>query len=124
MLTQVMTTTSMLVMVSLLSKLMATSQAASAEQAKSYELLRNCIHWRDLAQQDTDLVLRLQHATTAAALLQSSRMLARDIDLERASGMDISNLVKSLDQTVSESRDLLKTRKQQPSQYPSKESSV
>lgn len=114
MLTQAMTTTSMLVMASLLSKLVATSQTASADHSKSYELLRSCIHWRDLAQQDTDLVLRLQHAATAAALLQSSRMLARDVDLERASGMDISNLVQSLDQTVSESRDLLKTRKQHP----------
>ena len=110
MISSVISTTSMLVFASLGSKLLL-SQPVSNSASKAYELLRNCLQWKDMAYQDTDIVLRLQHASTAAAFLQAARIMARDAELERASGIDINNLAIGLEKTTTEARDMLNIRR-------------
>ena len=106
----VATTTSLLVLASLASKLIASPQH-SEMSLKAHELMRNCLHWRDLSNQDTDMVLRLQHATLSTAFLNSARVLMRDAELERASGVDINALGLKLEKTVEEARGMLDARK-------------
>lgn len=102
-------TTTTLAFVSLASKMM--SQPMTVERQKAAEMLRNCLHWRDLSTQDTDAVMRLQHASTAATFLQSARLLARDAEIERMSGMDVNRLARALEASIGDSRKLLDARK-------------
>ena len=57
------------------------------------------------------MVLRLQHATQSATFLDSARLLIKDVELERASGVDINALSLKLDKTVEEARAILDARK-------------
>lgn len=109
MLLQIGTTTFLLAAAALVSKFAAEPGLGGSSIA--LELMRACLHWRDLAQQDTDAVLRLQHAATAAAYLQASRRAARDADLERACGLDVARLEEKLEAAVADARELLNARK-------------
>ena len=102
-------TTTTLAFVCLASKMM--SQPMTIERQKAAELLRNCLHWRDLSTQDTDGVMRLQHAATAATFLQSARMLARDAEIERMTGIDVNRLARGLEASIGDSRKMLDARK-------------
>jgi hypothetical protein len=110
MLTHAVATTTTLAVVSLASKMM--SQPMSTERQKAAELLMNCLHWRDLAVQDTKVTLRLQHAATAATFLQSARLLVRDAEIERMSAMDVNRLARAIEDIISDSRKLLDARKE------------
>lgn len=68
------------------------------------ELLRQAIHWQDVSLQDTDGILRMQHATRALALLDASRIVASDGDLERCSGIKVSRMAKDLERLLEELR--------------------
>lgn len=105
----------MLLFVSLLGKLLA--QPVASELSKSQELLRLCLHWRDIASQDTNVVLRLQHATMASTFLNAACVLSTNAELERASGMDVGNLAKTLEQMIADTRDLLNVRKAKQEPY-------
>lgn len=109
MFTHAIATTTTLAIVCLASKTM--TQPLTLDRQKAAELLRNCLHWRDLSVQDTDATLRLQHATTAATFLQSTRILVRDADIERMSGMDVNRLAQALEASIGDSRKLLDARK-------------
>lgn len=74
------------------------------------ELLRQAIHWRDVSVQDTDPVVRLQHTAMASALVQASRALARDSDLERAVGIDVPRLGRSLETRMQQARAQLQAK--------------
>jgi len=110
MIQSIVTTTSLLIITSLSSKLFLSPQH-SEMSLKAHELMRNCLQWRDLSNQDTDMVLRLQHATLSTAFLTSARLLMRDSELERASGVDITALALRLEKTVEEARSMLDARK-------------
>ena len=99
---QAVSTTTVLFLVALLSKLLYEPGHETASHA--HELLRQAVHLRDVAQQDTEPTLKLQHAAAAAATLQAARTIARDTDLERASGLDVPRLARSLDTLVTEAR--------------------
>jgi hypothetical protein len=110
---QAVSTTTVLLVVSLLSKLLYEPSHEGA--SVSHELLRQAVHLRDVALQDADGTLKLQHAAAAAATLQAARTLARDADLERASGLDVSRLARSLDGHVADARRALLPSKRQTS---------
>lgn len=97
-------TTGLLFAASLISKIVFDPHADASRSA--YELLRQALHARDLAAQDADATLRLQHSTQAATLMQAARTLARDVDLERLSGIDVSRLSRSLETRVMEARQI------------------
>ena len=92
-LTQALATTSLLLLGSLVTKLLLEGTGTTADAAQ--ELLRQALHWRDVASQDADPTLRLQHAATASTLVKAARTLARDTDLERILGMDVPRLARS-----------------------------
>ena len=100
------TSTVLLVVLALTSRMLVL-EPISPDALKAQELLRQCLHWRDLAMQDTDAVLRLQHATTAHAYLQSARYVSTDVHLERSSGMDIQRLAHSVEDMLGDARALL-----------------
>ena len=102
MLAQAASTTAVLLLLSLLTKLLFEAHEGVGSHAR--ELLRQALHWRDVAAQDADGALRLQHAATASALLQAARTLLRDVELERASGVDVPRLARSLETLVAEAR--------------------
>lgn len=93
-------TTTALLVLSLVSKLLV----APADDAHGPELLRQALHWRDVARQDASAALRLQHGATAAAYLQCARVVARDDELERAVGLSVPQLHRALEQAVTEAR--------------------
>lgn len=105
MLTQAVSTTAALFLAAVLSKILLDSHDAGGHAS---ELMRQALHWRDVSVQDSDPVLRLQHAATAAALLSAARGLCGDADLERASGMDVPRLARSLETAVVNARQFLK----------------
>lgn len=109
---QAVTTTVILVLVSIASKM---SLDATVERSQATELLRSALNWRDISLQDEETVTRLQHAVMAATFLQAARLACRDADLERTSGIDVSRLSRSIDTTVCESRDALATRQRSSS---------
>lgn len=102
---QAVSTTTVLLVVSLLSKLLY--EPAHEGGIHSHELLRQAVHLRDVALQDADGTLKLQHAAAAAATLQAARTIVRDADLERASGLDVPRLARSLDGLVIDARHAL-----------------
>lgn len=99
---QAVATTSTLFLVSLVTKLLLEGPDAQGEHGR--ELLRQATHWRDVAGQDADPLLRLQHAAVASALLQAARTVARDADLERASGINVPRLARFLETRVRDAR--------------------
>jgi hypothetical protein len=101
MLAHAMTTTAALVVLSLVSKVLLESHESTAA---ALELLRQATHWRDVAAQEADVALQLQHAATAAALLTAARTVVRDVDLERASGTDVPRLARSLTRQLARAR--------------------
>lgn len=101
MLQHALTVTAVLVLVSLFSKLLADEHHAGG---RTVELLQQALHMRDVATQDADPALRLQHAASAVAFLQAARTMARDADLERESGVDVPRLARSLEARVMEAR--------------------
>jgi hypothetical protein len=88
---------------SLVSKLLLETPGEGVS-GSAHELLRQAIHWRDVAAQDADDAMRLQHASTAAALLQAARTIARDSDLELVAGVDVPRLARSLQARVTDAR--------------------
>lgn len=102
MLAQAASTTAVLFLASLLCKLCY--EGAESSPSSAAELLREALHWRDVAAQDTDPAMRLQHAASAAAMLNAARMVAKDVVLERASQLDVPKLAKTLESDVAEAR--------------------
>lgn len=106
MLAHAVSTTTVLLGVSLLTKLLLESHAPAGGHA--HELLRQAIHWRDVSVQDGAAAMALQHAAMASAFLQAARAVAaRDADLERVSGVDLARLARSLDAQIAASRQSL-----------------
>lgn len=103
---QAVSTTGALFVLSIVTKLLLENRGEASESA--HELLRQALHWREVSAQDADDALRLQHASTAAALLQAARTVARDADLERAAGVDVPRLARSLEARVSDARQSLR----------------
>ena len=101
-LSHAVTVTGLLLAGSLMCKLLG--EDADAHHTPAAELFRQALHWREIATQDNDSALRLQHAASASAMLQAARTLLRDADLERATGMDVSRLARTLDAQLAEAR--------------------
>ena len=99
-------TTAGLLAVSLGTRMVSDPDAHVAEQAT--ELVYRALQSRDLSAQDSDPVLRLQHCVAASTMLTAARMLTRDDELERAVGVDVSRLARSLDRGVREARQILR----------------
>lgn len=105
MLAHAASTTAVLFCVALATKLLTEPQAGGVGGG---ELVRQSLHWRDVAAQDADTRLKLQHATYAAALLHAARTVSSDILLEQAVGIDIPRLARKLETKVAEARDAIK----------------
>jgi hypothetical protein len=102
-------TTAVLGAASVASKLFETQEVSAASTRRAAEeLLHQSLHWRDVALQDADPALRLQHAAAAATLLQAARTVACDADLERASGMDVARLARALEANVADARQIVR----------------
>lgn len=98
---QAVATTSALVALCVFARLLHDERHA---ESPAHALVQQALHWREVAAQDGDAGLRLQHAATAAALLQAARAVERDGALERASGIDVPKLARGLDADVAEAR--------------------
>ena len=106
MIAQAASTTGVLLLVALISKVMyEDARATSSTTSAAVELLQRAIQWREYATQDGNASLRLQHAAMAAAMLEAARSIARERDLERAAGIDVSRLARSMDAQLNEARD-------------------
>lgn len=106
MLQQALFVSSGVLVVSLVTRLFGDPDASSAEQ--SGDLIQMALHWRDVAAQDTDAALRLQHASTAAAYVHAARALTRDDALDRTVGLDVARLARHMDKRVVEARQFLR----------------
>ena len=102
--THAVATTAVLTMAVLLSKAAGEVGRAPAHADRAAELLWQALHWRDVAAQDGDAALRLQHLAAASATLHAARTLARDADLERASSIDVSRLARTLEEHLRDAR--------------------
>lgn len=109
MLAHVASTTCVLVAVVLFSK--AASAVENPEKRRAKEMMSLCLHWREASRQDMDVVLRLQHAATAAAYLEAAKMLATVTEIEQSVGMDVSKLERSLEKSVKEAKAVLSSRR-------------
>ena len=111
MLGQATSTTAILVVVSVIAKVIyEDARATSSTTAAATELLHRALQWREYATQDRHAGLRLQHAAMAVAMLEAARSIAKERDLERATGMDVSRLSRSLDAQMNDARGLLSVR--------------
>lgn len=107
----------MLAVASVFTKVLV-GESVSPERLKSYEMFNNCIHWRDIAYQDTNIVLRMQHAVTALTFLKSARMLSRDSTLEHMFATDVERLSKHLEAVIVDSRIVLDMRRSNTEELP------
>jgi len=89
--------TSILVVVSLLSRLLVDSSNASSKGAY---LLEKAMYWYDVAQADDDDTLRIEHCATAVAFMDAAREVATDNELETAAGIDLSKLSRRLERSL------------------------
>ena len=110
MLSQAVATTTVLLVVSLVTKLAFESGDAPGDGGG--ELVRQAVHFRTLATQDADAALRLQHLAMALAYVDAARALHRDETLERSSGRDVARLARHLERQVAEARKALARRKE------------
>tara|TARA_Y100000813_G_C23848869_1_gene205581 strand:+ start:89 stop:439 length:351 start_codon:yes stop_codon:yes gene_type:complete len=99
---QAVATTAALLVFSLVTKVLLETPDASG--AHALELLHQAAHWREVAAQDSDPALRLQHAATASTLLNAARTLARDAELERGCGVNVPRLARKLEAAVADAR--------------------
>ena len=75
------------------------------------DLLQRTMHWSEMATQDREAAVRLQHSAMAMAYLDAARSMSRDDELERACGVDVDRLAKTVDDMVTESRRTLRAHK-------------
>jgi predicted exporter len=75
------------------------AQGADPHERVAVDLVRQAMHWRDVALRGDkqDEALRLQHLAMALALLHASRTLKSDADLERLVGFDVARTARSLE---------------------------
>lgn len=105
MIAQAASTTGVLLLVAVMAKVMyEDARSSSSTTSAAVEFLQRAIQWREYATQDGHAGLRLQHAAMAVAMLDAARVLARERDLERASGMDVSRLARSFEAQLMEAR--------------------
>lgn len=86
----------------------------SERASGAVELLRQALHWQDVAVQDSDPALRLQHATRAQAMLDAARIVMTDIELERSSGVHVQRTARELDALSSDARQSVTKRAARP----------
>ena len=113
MITQAIFSTASLGFIAIVSR-MLTENSVTDEHGAGMQLMYESLHWRDVALQDTDAIVRLQHSAMALAYLQGARSTTRDIVLERSLGMDINKFSKSVNSLVYEARGMLKVRRKPP----------
>lgn len=70
-------------------------------------LLREAMHLRTLAQQDSDPAVKLFHYAQASAYVQAARSMARDAELEQSAGLDVTRLTRALDHQILRLREQL-----------------
>lgn len=62
-------------------------------------LVQQALQWNTTAQQDTNDLVRLMHATSAVAYFNAARTLATGKDLSRISGVNVQEVRDLLDRT-------------------------
>ena len=66
--------------------------------------------WREHATQDSHATLRLPARRHGRGDAEAARSIARERDLERATGMDVARLSRTLDEHLAEARALIPPR--------------
>lgn len=113
MIAQAASTTGILLLAAVMAKVMyEDARATSSTTSAAVEFLQRAIQWREYATQDGNAGLRVQHAAMAVAMLDAARTLARERDLERAAGIDVSRLARSLDAQLIEARTFVSETKE------------
>lgn len=98
-----------LLVLTMLSKLLNDSPQSMNTQA-GVELINNSLKWRKIASQDSQPFMKVQHNMFAIAYINAARHIARDIELEKLTGIDLRKLLKSIDEQLQLSIDSLNTR--------------
>ena len=111
MISQVATTTALLVIVSLMSKILVTE---ASDKKGPKDLMEQCLYWRDVSSQDTDLIMRLQHAAYSLTFLNAAQTICTENELEQQVGMDLKRLKRNIDKTIQETKGLLEARRAAP----------
>lgn len=75
-----------------------------ASDSRVQEVLRLCLHWRDVAHNTDDLVLKMQHVATSLAMLNAARCMTSDRDLEQLYAIDVTRLMRSLESLMTKTR--------------------
>ena len=96
---------------SVAAKVMETPDATASNI--STDLAQQALYWKDIACNDENLVIRLQHYITSATLLQVARSLSSDQELERVSGVDVAKVSRSVDNRIAKTRQILEGQTQQ-----------
>ena len=104
MLAQAVSTSLVLLLGSLLAKLLVDTHDTTSVGGNAHSLLRQALHWRDVAAQDVDPIMQLQHAASGAAFLHAARTISKDSELERIAGVDVSKLARGLEKRMTTAR--------------------
>lgn len=102
MLTHCLVVTVGLIVVSVLSKVIFDGGVTTEHQSRM--LVEQAVHWRDVAKNDVDDIVKLEHYVTASTFLSAARSIANDVVVERASGVDVVRLANELEKGVVASR--------------------
>ena len=103
-----LTSTTLLAVLALASTLLA--HPTTPRSVDPRELVHTCLQWKDIATQDSTMVLRLQHASMALAYLHAARHLVDDTRLEQQTGIDVQRLTRGIETTMAEARKVLSER--------------
>lgn len=95
--------TSAVVLAALLTKLFD-ADASGGAAAIAVDLVRQAAYWEEVAEQDADRSLQLQHLSMALALLQAARTLLPDNELERKVGHSVARVQHELEQRITSLR--------------------
>ena len=98
MLTHCLAVTTGLIVVSILSKVLFENNVTAEQQIRM--LVDQSLHWRDVATNDKNPVVKLEHFVTASTFLNAARSIANDVEVERASGIDVARLAQELEREV------------------------
>jgi len=93
----------------ILSKILNDSPQNSNTQS-GVELLNQAIKWRKIAHQDSQPFMKLQHLVFSSAYISAARQIAKESELEKITGADLSKLKKILEHQIQSTTDTLNSK--------------
>ena len=105
------TFSSLLILVSLATKLAVENKDTSTTSVAT-KLLEKSLHWRHVAMGETNIYNRYQHYVVALTFVHAAREVTGDVTLERITGIDTMTLLRSMEKSVTKARQNIERQKQ------------